>query len=379
MRDNKIFGYHISDIHYGASDDKKLADELYNVFLSRVEKNKHDLDFIVIAGDLFHRKFSFNHKTARLAIDFIDDLAQICLDSDISLRILKGTQTHDYQQLDNFKYLERKGDIKIINKVHAEEMRANFVVLHMPEEYMKDYHEYYKEYFEDVDEETKYDAIFAHCTMDFSAFASQQQESESTLSSAPIFDSKEFANYFHGFMACGHIHNRKFYNDFYYSGSFSRFAYGEEKPKGFLEVLYDPESTDLDVTFIENTEAPEYMTFRINEVVDLNKDIEEQIEKLESLQDKYDNVKFKLGEQTAEDASNLSIIQERFDNQKTVKIDNSDKFKKEKEKKEEELDKYKFITDREYTLPITVQKYIEMEKDIEISEEKIVELTTKAE
>ena len=143
--------------------------------------------------------------------------------------------------------------------------------------------------------------------------------------------------------------------------------------------MYDPESTDLDVTFIENTEAPEYMTFRINEVVDLNKDIEEQIEKLESLQDKYDNVKFKLGEQTAEDASNLSIIQERFDNQKTVKIDNSDKFKKEKEKKEEELDKYKFITDREYTLPITVQKYIEMEKDIEISEEKIVELTTKAE
>jgi hypothetical protein len=118
------------------------------------------------------------------------------------------------------------------------------------------------------------------------------------------------------------------------------------------------------------------MTFRINEVVDLNKDIEEQVEKLESLKNKYDNVKFKLGNQTAEDASNLSIIQEKFNNQKGVKIDNSEKFEKEKEKKEEELDKYKFITDREYTLPITVQKYIEMEQNIEISEEKIVELTT---
>jgi DNA repair exonuclease SbcCD nuclease subunit len=376
MRNDKIYGLFVTDLHYGASDDKKLTEELYNIFLSRAKKDKHDLDFIVVGGDIFHRKFSFNHKTARLAIDFIDDLAQLCLDNDISLRILKGTQTHDYQQLDNFKYLERKGDIKIINKVHAEEMRENFVVLHMPEEYMSDYHEYYKEYFEEVDEETKYDMIFAHCTMDFSAFTSQQQESESTLSSAPIFDSKEFAEYYHAGMMMGHIHSRKFYNDFYYPGSFSRFAYGEEKPKGFLSILYDPDSTELDVDFIENTEAPEYMTFRINEVVDLNKDIEEQVEKLESLKNKYDNVKFKLGNQTAEDASNLSIIQEKFNNQKGVKIDNSEKFEKEKEKKEEELDKYKFITDREYTLPITVQKYIEMEQNIEISEEKIVELTT---
>jgi DNA repair exonuclease SbcCD nuclease subunit len=205
MRNDKIYGLFITDLHYGASDDKKLTDELYNIFLSKAKKDKHDLDFIVVGGDIFHRKFSFNHKTARLAIDFIYDLAQLCLDNNISLRILKGTQTHDYQQLDNFKYLERKGDIKIINKVHAEEMRENFVVLHMPEEYMSDYHEYYKEYFEEVDEETKYDMIFAHGTCDFSAFTSQQQESESTLSSAPIFDSKEFAEYFHGGMFLGYL------------------------------------------------------------------------------------------------------------------------------------------------------------------------------
>ena len=129
----------LSDVHIGAVPADILRRELNEEFLKVIEEE--GVDTVVIAGDLIDHKLSFNSEDSKLAIEFVEELSR-----NYRVRIIKGTKTHDLNQLSNFSYLEEKSDtdFKVINVLSTETING-LSVLYLPEEYLDDYFETYKE------------------------------------------------------------------------------------------------------------------------------------------------------------------------------------------------------------------------------------------
>ena len=118
-----------ADIHFGKKDDLKLFEELNEVFIPKlIELIKTDrVDMVCIAGDLYDRVIKMNELTSKLVIDFINNLCELTDTNFIYLRILKGTRSHDYNQLSVFKNLELKYPrFKIISNVESEDITVNY-------------------------------------------------------------------------------------------------------------------------------------------------------------------------------------------------------------------------------------------------------------
>jgi hypothetical protein len=194
------------------------------------------------------------------------ELISCCEEIGTKLRVLKGTITHDHNQLDNFKHLEADAtNFRIINNAEYEELMDDLHVLYIPEEYPEDQKEYYSQFFDTL-EGGKYDFIFGHGTYEFEAFKCQVFESERPIKSAPVFSEKEFINYCN-YSFFNHIHRRSSYKErIFYNGSFSRTAFGEEDPKGFHYIEYDPDKCKAVIKFIVNTDAPTYTTVHIDDI-----------------------------------------------------------------------------------------------------------------
>jgi hypothetical protein len=275
---------------------------------------------------------------------------------DFVIRILKGTKTHDFNQLNNFKSLETKHypRFRVINTVEEEEIFPDVFFLYLPEEYMDNPEEYYKSYFE-LEEGTKYDMIFFHGTFDFVGYI-PNIESERHIKNAPTFKAEQIADLVYGKAIGGHIHTRHIYKDkIEYTSSFSRFCFGEDKPKGFVEVFYNQETLGCSSRFIENEDAPAYITVNME---DLEGSLEEKLVIISQLKEDYENIRIMAKDLTDEDVSAMkSLISKDED----VKLDI-----KRKDIEDTVEEEFMFIINREYDLPTTIQKYAKImwNKDI---------------
>ena len=279
----------IADIHAG-QNEKTLGQELGYSFIGTIHEMKDTLDLVVISGDLFDRKINMNEPAGRMVSNFISTLLDLSVEYGFAVRILKGTRTHDFDQLNFFQPFVLKPetyDFKIINTISAESLIENVLtVLYVPEEYMENAEEYIDEYL-DIGE-AKYDLIFFHGMFDFIAVSGKIQQSERTVKDAPTLRAKKFEAKCYGPIVGGHIHDHQDYKDkIFYTGSFSRFAHGEEEPKGFLHVEYNINTMEYEVNFIENEYAPTYKTIYLTPRLSP----EEQLKEIETAKEQYNFVR----------------------------------------------------------------------------------------
>jgi DNA repair exonuclease SbcCD nuclease subunit len=361
MKDGKLYGLAIADIHFGKKDDVKLYDELNATFIPKVEKEGDDIDYIVLSGDLFDRILKMNEVGSSLCIKFILQLVDLSIKHDFKIRILKGTKTHDFNQLNNFKSIEAKHypRFKIINTVEEEEIFPDTFFLYLPEEYMEDPKEYYKPFFE-LEEGVKYDMIFFHGTFDFVGYI-PNIESERHVKNAPVYNSEQIAELVWGKAIGGHIHTRHIYkNKIEYTSSYSRFAFGEDKPKGFVEIWYDQNSLECVTKFIENENAPRYVTI---DMESLDGSLEEKMKIINELKKEYEHVRIIAKDVTDED---VSAMKKLVSDSEDVKLDI-----KRKDIEDKVDEEYLFIINRDFDLPTTIQKYIQLDSKVNISLEDI--------
>ena len=358
MKNNELYGLEIADIHFGKKDDVKLYEELKKYFIGKINKEKEDIDYIIIAGDLFDRILRMNEIGSTLCIKFILELVDLSLKYDFKLRLLKGTKTHDFNQLSNFKYIEAKHypRFRIIETVEEEEIFPDTFFLYMPEEYVENQEEYYDKYF-NLEEDAKYDMIFFHGTFDFVGFI-PDIESERHVKNAPVYDSDRIADLVYGKAIGGHIHTRNIYkNKIEYTSSFSRFCFGEEKPKGFVEIFYNQETLECRTKFIENEDAPTYVTFNMDDIKGDN--LEDKLKIIGELKKEYDHVRIIAKDINDEDVSAMkSLVSQDSD----VKLDI-----KRKDIEDKVDEEYMFIINREYDLTTTTQKYIQLKYGINLT------------
>ena len=377
----KYKGVMIADIHFGALPVERLYNEL-EIFLDFIEKKS--LDFIVILGDWFDKKINLNSKDAKYSTVFFERICQICIDNDIKLRIIQGTESHDNSQLEVLEILAKNKpvDFKVFYEAEEEELFPDFNVLYVPEEYINSIDEKYGKYMN-----KKYDMIFGHGMIQEVKFAALIQSSETTMKKAPIFKSKMLCDMCYGPIFFGHIHTKDIFNDrLYYVGSYSRWKFGEEEDKGFYYVKYENDTKEFEAKFIVNDKAMKYDTIEIYEkesgFYKLN--TENQIKYIQNLIQSFEydflRLQFYIPQGYENENLLINMVNESFGKYKNLKLDfkvNS-KIKSKREVEEKInllLDKYGFIFDNKIDTYTKINKFILEKYNKDISVEKIKEYT----
>lgn len=378
MEKKSYVGAVISDIHAGAVKADILENELDKTFIKYLKSLKI-LDFVVITGDLFDNKLSLNSEHTKYIFIFLKKLIEVCIKKNAKLRIIKGTEFHDNKQLDIFKFLYNSNvDLKIIDNVADEELFSGFNVLYIPEEYMNDKDEYYKEYFN-----KEYDMIFGHGLVNEVAFAAKIQESEVTMNKAPIFKTEQLLDICKGPIFFGHIHKPQCIKDrLYYVGSFTRWIYGEEEPKGFMMVAYTADTGKYEVEFIENKLAPIYNTM----VIDYNSsfyrnDENQQIEYILTMVKNLHLDRIRIIFNIPEDYPNpillTNLINDIFSKYRNIKILINNNSREQQKKKEMEdkiknlITTYDFIFDKSISTEDKISRFIKLKYNKDISIERM--------
>ena len=368
----------IADIHFGAIRPEQLYTELKESFLDFI-KDKY-LDMIVIAGDFFNSIISLNSQSALKAFKFMRELVEICEKNEIKyVRIIEGTLSHDNLQILNFQNYEsnKKVDFKVITTVREESLSNGLNILYLPEEYMEDPISYYKDY---ICKPSKYyDFIFGHGMFKETSFV--KDDSESMISKAPIWDSKFLSSICRGPIFFGHIHTSQIIRKhIYYTGSFSRWVYGQEEDKGFYIFTYHMETGKYLTEFIVNKLARKFDTTKVF----LEKALETQtvddlIKRLKLF--KVDNLRIQvLVEALQKDYSlPISIMKEYFTGKPGYKFELIDlREKAQHHQMEEKINKlssdYEFLFDDNLPVQTKIHKFIKRKYEKDVSEEKIMNL-----
>ena len=109
----------IGDFHWDALDAIKQYAETQWI-LDFINKLPH-LDLIVIAGDYFDCKILLNSRSSIYAIKWMSELQKICKRKNIKIRIVRGTTSHDNNQLDAFNGYEAENpdQFQIIREIYG--------------------------------------------------------------------------------------------------------------------------------------------------------------------------------------------------------------------------------------------------------------------
>lgn len=380
-RDKIKVGVTIGDIHIGVKliTPQEIKTQLYEEFIKPVD-SMAILDYIAIAGDLAHCQLSFDSAYAEVYLWFIDTVAKICKSRHIPLIICRGTLSHDFDQLNNIRFYEKDKDLDIYIVEHPtviETAGLKFYVL--PDIYVKS----------DKDEASIYDypdnafdIIIGHGSITETQFI--KQEAEHTIAKNIVYNSKQLTRMTKGPIMFGHIHSPlKFRNQIYYTNSFTRFAHGEEAPKGYLVSIYLPNEEKFMVERVINKLAFNLNTYKIKHVEFEKHEVENIIERILHFIKKHNVDRLALDVQyldTDRNAAKIHIIKNFFNTGKYSKIVNKMKFKamtmKEAEIEETkettlEQNSQSYLLDPSLTFTEKLHRFIKEKEGIDIPVQKL--------
>lgn len=288
MKYKEVNGLVLADLHIGAYAITQTRKEF--LFLKEYMKNKY-YSFIVIAGDYFDKKLYSNEEYIVIANELFLFLLSRC----DKLRMVAGTKSHDNDQYKIFSQYENnsinelfddKKDFRIINTFEEEWLFDELKVLYLPEEYIYDKKEYYKDI---LCKENEYDYIFGHGVIKeaMTNAVRASKKDASRRKKAPVFTTMELSKMCKGQVYFGHYHvNTNINNKVFYVGSYSRYKFGEEEPKGFYEVSTDSENYSC--RFIENTSTEKYIQIPYSFNSDIFKPDADVLQKLKDIIKKKD-------------------------------------------------------------------------------------------
>jgi DNA repair exonuclease SbcCD nuclease subunit len=368
----------ISDIHWGAIEAKRLYENL-NLVLDTIKYLKDKIDLVVICGDYFDYRLQLNSKSAILSLQWFDELYNVCKDSNVKrIRVVKGTNEHDNNQLEVFRVYETEDNyLKIFNTNTYEETLPDLGCLYCPDENIptKDYMNLYLENIMKIA-----DIGFFHGSFDIVLPDIVVQRSEETSNTNVIFEYDTFSKLIKGPIIAGHWHVSSFTNPLLYTGSFDRWKFGEEDDKGFYIVQYNTEDNSYSFEKVINKNAQIYNSISIDTSMYNNfddyKSLIEDIDNNYNLKENKLRVVIYKSTDRDIDNDNINAFKRVYVNNKNVKIIVKDLIKKNTKKEKKKIldyanEKYGFIFNvKGYNSDILadiLQKYIELEKNKVIS------------
>ena len=114
----KYKGIFLADIHIGDMPRDQLKHEFEEVIYPFI--SRHDLDFVIFAGDYFGHKLYLNDENTVLASMILQEI-DARLKPEAKIRMVYGTESHEENQYGPFKgMLDR--DFKVLRTFDEEEL-----------------------------------------------------------------------------------------------------------------------------------------------------------------------------------------------------------------------------------------------------------------
>lgn len=360
-----------SDVHWGAhgQDAQALYEELTIIKQAILEE---DTKLVVMCGDYYDRKIDFTSDAAVLSIKFMNELREACRIKGAILRFIRGTRSHDLNQLNNFKSFETgDGMFRVIDTVEEEEVLPGFKVLYIPEEYPIDYKQYYEELLYKKPD-GYYDFIFGHGSIHYAIWYLEHCLSEKNMGTAPVFNEKDFTRVCKNKTVFGHVHKHCIYdNKVFYNGSFSRQCHGEEDAKGFL--IFDMQT--FEHFFIENEKAPIFKALKFSQILeDAHGSFEEAAQFIQNLSASDGKLRIDFDTPvTDEQQTQMNIIKEVASKQPNMTV----KARKKTTKTSGIAKEFDFLIDGHKNPIDTISKYIKITTGKDLNSSELNDIITK--
>lgn len=243
----------LSDIHLGHNTNKtKNISNNLKSFLNYYEEELKGLEVLFIAGDTFDCCLSTYQSDFIDAIETLTYILNWCNDKKCKLRILEGTPSHDWKQV-NVVYeimdkldLKEKIDFKYVDTLAVENLNGKNV-LYIPDEYRETAEETYNE-IEKLLIKLKLqevDIVVMHGQFHY----------QIPLGLKTSHDEDKFLKLCKEYIHIGHIHTHSHYQRIVAQGSFDRLAHNEEEAKGGVLV------SDGKWKFLENINSMLFLTY----------------------------------------------------------------------------------------------------------------------
>ena len=254
----------LSDLHYGHRkvSGKHLHFNLIHYAYPEIEK----CDLLILSGDTFHQLLDFNNPAASSIIQFFNDLFYMSLKYNFKIRILRGTYSHDRDQVkyiekSSYKYMnEQKVDLKTYSEISIDEETVGsetIRLLYLPDDLpYKNQNECMDAIYKLMESRKwdKVDMIVAHGYCQYVLPANSRGP-------AVVYTAESLSSICKHVAVFGHVHTpstKQFDNLLIvYVGSFERMNHGEEERKGFITI----DTKNWTVEFKENKNTLKFMTY----------------------------------------------------------------------------------------------------------------------
>lgn len=378
----------IGDVHWGAIDPDKQLQE-FELFLQFIEAIINEIDLVVINGDYFDYKLPLNSRSAIHAINCMHRLVELSYGIDyeeyFKIRIVRGTKSHDEDQLEVFRNLEsgmstplELPHFRIIDTLTMEETLEGLNILYGPDENIPS-DEYYVKYIDTLVNPKRINMGFFHGNFDILTNAAAVESIKNNNLPTVIFDYNLLKNIINGPIITSHQHKHAIIHPLYNIGSYSRWEFDQEEPKGFGFITYDTETCNFEYKQIENIFTPEYDTYEFRtsdfkstkEMTELVNVVKKKVSENPT---SHIRVKIIVDDESPEKAMFVSGIKDHFLNTRRVKVyvTNVKKQKQieyEVKETQDRINKFEYITSPKYTETQKIKKYLLDEKHVDIPDE----------
>ena len=266
----------LSDLHNG---HKRLPGEhLYQNLVKYAYPQIEECDLLIFSGDIFHSLLDFNNVAAKYVIQFFNDIFYMSQKYKFGIRILRGTYSHDRNQVEYIKqsankYLgEETINLKTYSDVSIDEEskgKENIKILYLPDDLP------YKSQEEVLDTARKLLASRKWKDVDLIIGHGYCQHVLPLGAHGPsiVYTLDQLSSLCKHLAVFGHVHTPSVKKSkdlmVVYVGSFERMNHGEEEAKGFITI----DTATWSTTFCTNKNTLKFLTFFSTET-----DVEKVIE-----------------------------------------------------------------------------------------------------
>lgn len=265
----------ISDLHLGHStcDTKRMIESLdESVIHSGLLK---EIDILFITGDVYDHLLDLSDPNAARIDRWIHRLQVACSRNNVVMRVLKGTPSHDHNQVRRFDLIQQitqcPVDFHYFDEVEIEVIESlDLTVLYIPDEARQTTQET-QEAVKTKMQALGIDKVDIACMHGFFKYQMPYDVKPHTY-----HDDTFYQSIVRDWVVIGHVHKHSRMGKIVVPSSHDRLRQGEEDPKGF--IAFTLKTNKPKMWFIENQQAH---TFKTLDCTDLN--VEQVFEKVACL------------------------------------------------------------------------------------------------
>lgn len=362
-----------ADKHWGAT---KPEDQYRSSYILKKLLADLRVHLFVSLGDFYDTKLLLNSRASVYALRDMHDKAEICRMKGIPMRVIRGTLSHDYDQLEVFSHLvaDDDYDFKVFSNLYIEETLPGMKIAYCPDESINwtQWSDLYLDHF--IEESPN--AMFAHGNFDVAMAKIALDNFRSDDSTTLVYDYHQLMRHLNGPIIAGHFHDGNTFEHLYYVGSADRWIFGEDHEKGYMLIQYDTEKRTYKVIRIPNFMAATYQTYNLYthvcKDVDAYQEFIDDIEKILAVDPSVRiKIKVKVNHIWPDTESQIVNLKYHFASHKRVNVvvEYMEKAKKKEEEKRivtELSNEYSFLRDKSKTIPEKMQIWIKRRRGVEI-------------